>query len=269
MTPLSSSIGCLRKRIQPVRGAGAHPRFTAVAAVVGWHAMLFTMLNGLAVPNNAPLARGSTGRPPLEIALSGIHNQSPQDVPPAPLHQVPPLEELRPTAEEPVLEIADSVAQQEPNNEDGANTIGLSSTLPRFGLGARVLASGDDVDDDLAASVAQAVASRVETCFHLPAAAAGAAFSFSLTIAYNQDGTLAGPPVLSRLVGVTKAEVDNPEPVEQAAIDAVRRCAPIDLPAALYRYWGLVDIEMFSAAAAPEPFQYGGVQTVQQQGSTS
>src|SRR3546814_4761310 len=73
-----------------------------------------------------------------------------------------------------------------------------------------------------------------------------------MTVSFTRDGHVNGEPSLTRVSGEEQLVIADPGPFEMAAIEAVKRCAPIKLPPRLYAYWSAVDVQIFSSVLPEE-----------------
>ncbi|WP_162815047.1 hypothetical protein [Erythrobacter aureus] len=128
---------------------------------------------------------------------------------------------------------------------------------PRFAAGTGTLALGakvrgdvGSVDGDLAAAIGVSVATRIRTCWDAPTTGVPDTLAITMSATFDESGALVGTPQISRLVDETYMVVTEPDAYEQAAINAVERCSPLQLPPHLFSYWREVDIEIFSARTA-------------------
>jgi hypothetical protein len=78
-------------------------------------------------------------------------------------------------------------------------------------------------------------AAQVRRCYRMPRVSSGARVIVTrLRVRLTPEGALAGLPMLLYQSGVTPANRSHAEPMAEAAIEAVMRCAPLHLPPALY-----------------------------------
>lgn len=112
-------------------------------------------------------------------------------------------------------------------------------------MGAKAGISSSGLDARLAASVGQAIATRVYACWDPPKGIAPGVSS-TISVRYRPDGSLDSEPTIVRIVDERPVQISTPDPWERAAVDAVRRCSPVSMPAALYPYWQQVEIQIFN-----------------------
>lgn len=75
---------------------------------------------------------------------------------------------------------------------------------------------------------------------------------------FSEEGALSSNPTLYVMKNDQQSEVTEPDDIEQSAIDALVRCAPIKLPPALYAYWQQIEVELFPAMPKPMETDNGG-----------
>lgn len=99
-----------------------------------------------------------------------------------------------------------------------------------------------DQDSLLAESVLSSAAQQVQRCYRAPRVASpGRQITTQLRIRVFPGGDVRGLPVVLNQSGVTPANRAFAQPMAEAAVEAVIRCAPLTLPERVYRY-GWVDI---------------------------
>ena len=98
----------------------------------------------------------------------------------------------------------------------------------------------------------RAAADQVKRCYRSPkVASAGKQISTRLRVRLAPDGTLAGLPELVAQSGVTPLNQPYAPRMAEAASLAVIRCAPLRLPAELYRTgWSEMDLTFSPRAMA-------------------
>ncbi|QAY80347.1 hypothetical protein [Sphingosinicella sp. BN140058] len=120
-------------------------------------------------------------------------------------------------------------------------------------LGAKTHGDGTGLDGDLAAAVGNAVATQIRACWTAPEIEFPANLSIIMTASFDRDGSLMSEPTITRFVDETAETITEPNAFEIAALDAVTRCAPIQLPPTLYPYWREVDVQIFSSVLPAAP----------------
>jgi len=145
-----------------------------------------------------------------------------------------PAAEDAPPSEDPSPEQADVPSVPIPADGNGS-----------LALGARTLGDAQGLDPSLVASVGQAIATRVRTCW-TPPAAAPAGIAVRIVARFAPDGTLSAPPTIVSGEGPAQQVVTAPDGWQTEAADAVVRCSPINLPSFLYPYWREVEIQIYS-----------------------
>jgi hypothetical protein len=81
----------------------------------------------------------------------------------------------------------------------------------------------------------QNAAAQVRRCYRAPRVSSGGRLIVTrLRVRLTPEGTLAGLPMLLNQSGVTPTNRPHAAPMAEAAIEAVMRCTPLDLPADLY-----------------------------------
>src|SRR3546814_566648 len=106
--------------------------------------------------------------------------------------------------------------------------------------------------DLLAAAVGNAIATQIKACWDAPRINLPDDLSILMTVSFTRDGHVNGEPSLTRVSGEEQLVIADPGPFEMAAIEAVKRCAPIKLPPRLYAYWSAVDVQIFSSVLPEE-----------------
>ncbi len=162
--------------------------------------------------------------------------------------EVTPIEESPIPDEEKVIE----EASPEASGEQAPDVSEFAAGTGTLALGAKVRGDVGAIDGDLAAAIGVSVATRIRTCWDAPTSGVPDTLAITMSATFDEAGALVGTPQISRLVDETYITVSEPDPYEQAAIDAVERCSPLQLPPHLFAYWQRVDIEIFSAQP-PKP----------------
>ena len=230
----------------------------------GLHIGLFSlMMYGLAAPVVQP------GPPALQVTYIDLGNSPPPGDPngdeapmkaqpepqPEPIEtppQVEPTEDEQNKTVEPAIstpEAEDLPAETTPRNPAENTSFDFTDTYGSgtLALGAKVHGDRGGLDGDLAAAVGRMIATRIKTCWDAPTTGLPDALAITMTVTFDQNGALTERPIIARLVDETKTVVEEPNKFEKAAIAAVDRCSPLNLPQHLFAYWHQVDIEIFSA----------------------
>lgn len=91
-------------------------------------------------------------------------------------------------------------------------------------------------DPRVVAKLTESAATQVKRCYRSPKIAKSARqITTRLRVFYTPDGQLATLPVLVAQAGVTAANRAHAAAMAEAAMLAVVRCAPLDLPRELYQ----------------------------------
>jgi hypothetical protein len=131
-----------------------------------------------------------------------------------------------------------------PDKAPDSSAQAASDGTGSLALGARTHGDAQGLDGDLMASVGQAIATRIRTCW-TPPKEAPRDVAARIIARYAQDGTLEGDPIV--VTGSDPAvPVASPDQWQMQAVDAMRRCSPIGLPAFLYPYWREVEVQVYS-----------------------
>lgn len=236
----------------PARYAPPSPDRRAAAAAVLAHALLLAAAAFRLAPNEAPLPSTSAmsvtyvtvpGDPPPGDPAGDdapppatVPDAKPASSPDRPSTQgdAPAASEEAPPSKSPSPEPEKASSSPSPTQGDGS-----------LALGARTLGSAQGLDPALMASVGQAVATRVRTCWAPPQTAPGGV-SVRIVARFSPDGALSSPP---QIVGGTEdapTPVADPEQWQLDAAAAVARCSPISLPSFLYPYWREMEIQIYS-----------------------
>ena len=98
----------------------------------------------------------------------------------------------------------------------------------------------------------RSAAQQVRRCYRSPRVpSAGRQIVTRLRVRLTPEGELAGLPILVRQSGVTPSNRNYAEPMAEAAIAAVMRCAPLRLPPDLYaRVWSVFHLTFSPLAVA-------------------
>jgi hypothetical protein len=99
-----------------------------------------------------------------------------------------------------------------------------------------IVASAPKGPDPIAVKHATALAAEtVKTCYSSPRLGRSAQLIVTvLRVRYLEDGTLANEPEVVRQFGVTDDNRPFADSMARAAIEAVKRCSPLNLPPELY-----------------------------------
>jgi hypothetical protein len=88
------------------------------------------------------------------------------------------------------------------------------------------------------ATLEAAIRSQIAPCWNPPVGGQDVRnMTAVLRIRLNRDGSVAAPPELVSQSGATEANAAYSRAFVETARRAVRRCAPLDLPAELYAQW--------------------------------
>ncbi len=239
----------------------------AIGAAIAIHAGLVTLLSlHLADPPPKPPEAG------MQVSLIDLGDLPPNGdingntAPPRPnesqaieADEVP----VEPT-DKPVVEDAepvDEMPSEDPTPEkliDGSPPQPSSAAFSEqigtgtLALGAKTHGNGGGLDGDLAAAIGNAIATQIKACWDAPRVNLPDDLSIQMTVSFRRDGNIYGEPTLTRLSNEVETIVEDPGPFEIAAIEAVKRCAPIKLPPTLYAYWSAVDVQIFSSVIPEE-----------------
>lgn len=223
----------------------------AFAVAAAGHALLFAALVVRFAPDQPPL-------PPSD-AMSVTYVVVPGDPPPG----VPEGDDAPPPAEKAEAKPAASAekesvdgdapaAEEAPPSKDPSPEQAETPSVPlpaegdgSLALGARTLGDAQGLDPALMASVGQAIATRVRTCWS-PPKEAPAGIAVRVVARFAPDGTLASTPNVVSGEGPDQQIVTTPDRWQQEAADAITRCSPLTLPAFLYPYWREVEIQIYS-----------------------
>lgn len=137
----------------------------------------------------------------------------------------------------------------------------------RIAFGAQIHGLGGGMDGDLAAAIAQSVATQISACWEAPRDNAPDNLTITMVVDFDPSGKLVAKPRITRLVDEQEVPVEDPSDFERSAIEAAQRCNPIRLPAPLYRYWRRVHVQIFSNEI-PEQTAQRSVQTTGDQFTT-
>lgn len=98
----------------------------------------------------------------------------------------------------------------------------------------------------------RSAALQVRRCYRLPRVSSGGRYIVTrVRVRLTPEGELAGLPSVLMQQGVTPANQPYAEPMAQAAVEAVMRCAPLRLPPRLYLHgWRDFDLTFSLAVAA-------------------
>ena len=100
--------------------------------------------------------------------------------------------------------------------------------------------NAEAVADDAAATKARmhdlvaTITAQVKPCYVMPAGADNRDIVSILKLQFNRNGSLAGTPSVIDHRGVTSTNQDYVQQMDDAAVRAVQRCAPLKLPPDLY-----------------------------------
>lgn len=233
---------------------------------VGFHAIL---LIALSLQIGSPPPKPQTGMQVSFIELGDVPpNGDPNgdSAPPRPnqAETVEAKEEPVIPSDKPVVEDAEPVSEVPSETPTPEKTIDGSPPQPSsasfseltgtgtLALGAKTHGTGGGLDGDLAAAVGNAIATQIKACWDAPRVNLPDDLSIMMTVAFQRDGSIYGEPSLSKLQGEDQVVIADPGPFELAAIEAVKRCAPIKLPPRLYAYWSAVDVQIFSSVTPEE-----------------
>ena len=130
---------------------------------------------------------------------------------------------------------------QDPN--DAANAGGTVA------IGVKATGTAGSPNSALAEAVSSAIANQIRGCWNPPITPETAATLNTdrrvVVAKFTKDGMIDGQPTVFLIHENQKSEVTQAGLLEEAAIDALKRCAPINLPAPLYPYWSQVELEFF------------------------
>lgn len=123
-------------------------------------------------------------------------------------------------------------------------------------LGVRATGNGGSRDAALAGAISSAIANQIRACWQPPVNLGddidATADRRILVATFAPDGALSTIPTVYVVKDDFQTEVTEPDLIEEAAIAALERCAPIKLPSTLYPYWQQVELELFPKASQPE-----------------
>jgi outer membrane biosynthesis protein TonB len=86
------------------------------------------------------------------------------------------------------------------------------------------------------ASIGAAIVAQIKPCYEVPSGGVDVSrIKTTLDLRLNKDGSLAGPPTLVEQTGVNGDNRAYAQQMAEAARRAVQRCAPLHLPADLYK----------------------------------
>lgn len=191
-------------------------------------------------PNGDPNGNSAPPRPSEAEAIEAKETPiAPQDKPAE--KEAEPVSEI-PTTEPTPEKIVDG-APPKPSSAAFSELLGTGT----LALGAKTHGTGGGLDGDLAAAIGNAIATQIKACWDAPRINLPDDLSIQMTVSFHRDGSVYGEPALTRLSGDQQILVDDPGPFELAAVEAVKRCAPIKLPPNLYAYWSSVDVQIFSS----------------------
>jgi hypothetical protein len=178
---------------------------------------------------------------------------SPSDVEPEPtVDKVEPVENVptdTPVPDPEPKPIQPPVDESRPRPEAAQPGAVSDPARPGSGtlaMGARTHGNAQGLDPSLIASVSQALATRIRACWEQPVGRAPNDVASSIIVGYAQDGTIIGEPRVVHLVDEKEVPVTNPNEWEVQAVEAAKRCSPMQLPKVLYPYWREVEIQVYS-----------------------
>jgi hypothetical protein len=238
----------------------------ALSIAVGLHAIL---LVALSLQIGAPPPKPQTG---MQVSLIDLGDVPPNgdpngdSAPPRPnqAETVEAKEDPVVPSDKPVVEDAEPVSEIPSETPAPEKTVDGSPPQPSsasfseltgtgtLALGAKTHGDGGGLDGDLAAAVGNAIATQIKACWDAPRINLPDNLSIMMTVAFHRDGSIYGEPSLSKLQGEDQILIADPGPYELAAIEAVKKCAPIKLPPKLYAYWSAVDVQIFSSVTPEE-----------------
>lgn len=238
-----------------------HERLAAFSALT-LHVALIAALSSSISPSPEPIPNGG----PMEISYISLPGAPPGDPhgnsappPPSPPHASPEIETSPPTeaveeiaqdtVDAPLSEEATEPSEQvpKPSPAETAPAAQIASGTLAIGAKSRGLAQG--LDPRLAETVGQAIATQVRACWTAPAGGVAQGASSTVQVRFSPDGQIEGQPQVLRVENEQEKPVTAPNALEVAALEALKRCAPIRLPAAIYAYWREVDVQLFAGPA--------------------
>lgn len=237
-----------------------HERLAAMAALA-MHVTLIAVLSARISPAPEPIPNGG----PMEISYITLPGAPPGDPhgdsappPPSPPQESPVTESSTPAdaVEEVAQETVDAavteaqkVSEQvpKPSPAEAIPAPQIASGTLAIGAKSRGLAQG--LDPRLAETVGQAIATQVRACWTAPAGGVTQGASSTVQVRFSPDGQIEGQPQVLRVENEQEQPVTAPNALEVAALEALKRCAPIRLPAAIYAYWREVDVQLFAGPA--------------------
>lgn len=232
-------------------------RIAGVAASVGLHAAVFALLLVRVQPVLPPIPPGSMvvtyvvepGDPPAGDPKG-------DEAPPKPASskaEEAPAEKVEPIATSPAATEAPTAEVEAESEQEEAGTapvvpvqISDQTGSGTLAMGARTHGDAQGLDPALVASVSLALASRIRACWTPPNGTAPNDLASSVIVRYAPDGTVSGDPTVVHLVDDVEVPVTTPNAWEQQAVDAARRCSPIQLPKSLYAYWREIELQVYS-----------------------
>lgn len=123
-------------------------------------------------------------------------------------------------------------------------------------LGVRATGNAGASDAALAGAISAAIANQIRACWQPPVNLGddidATANRRILVATFAPDGALSTNPTVYVVHDDFQSEVTEPDVIEEAAIAALERCAPIKLPSTLYPYWQQVELELFPKTSKPE-----------------
>lgn len=123
-------------------------------------------------------------------------------------------------------------------------------------LGVRATGNAGASDAALAGAISAAIANQIRACWQPPVTLGddidATADRRILVATFAPDGALSTNPTVYVVHDDFQSEVTEPDVIEEAAIAALERCAPIKLPSTLYPYWQQVELELFPKTSEPE-----------------
>ena len=149
----------------------------------------------------------------------------------------------------------------DPENSDAADqAVPLDDGAIAMGVRSSGTAGGPDAI--LAGAISAAIVNQIRACWAQPTGSLPTTpkpLERRLIVAtFSEDGSLSSNPTLYVMKNDQQSEVTEPDDIEQSAIDALVRCAPIKLPPALYAYWQQIEVELFPAMPKPQEADHGG-----------
>lgn len=143
--------------------------------------------------------------------------------------------------------------QNEPGEDDQSaeEQLALDQT-GELAFGVRATGNAGAGDPGLAGAISAAIANQIRACWtpptNLGTETATTTDRRVIVATFGADGALSSVPTLYVVKGDQQSEVAEPDAIEEAAIAALERCAPIKLPLPLYPYWQQVELELFPKA---------------------